>query len=102
MFKFFKSTQKNYKIKLVNSDSEFIAEKGMSLLNSALSSGFKWPHRCKVGSCGTCKCQLVKGKIKAQIDFSYALDGPEIQQGYVLACQTMPKSDLVVKLNSKK
>ncbi len=99
MFKFFKNSQKNFKVELVNSDTEFLAEKGVSLLYSALLSGFKWPHRCKVGSCGSCRCQLLQGEVKAQIDFSYVLDEPEIQQGYVLACQAVPKSDLVIKIN---
>ncbi len=74
-------------------------EKGKTLLNAALSSGLDWPHRCKVGSCGSCKTQLLAGKIKPQIDFSYVLNRNEIADGYVLACQSELCSDVRVKVN---
>ena len=89
-------------MRLAGSDTEFSVQRGDSLLNSALSAGVQWPFKCKVGSCGTCKCQLLEGKINPQLDFSYVLDGSEIQQGYILACQTMLKSDLLVSLDLDK
>jgi ferredoxin len=55
-----------------------------------------------VGSCGTCKCQLIDGKIQAQLDFGYVLDMSEIQDGYILACQSILKSDIQVSVNLTK
>ena len=102
MFKIFKPSPTSYQVRLAGSDTEFSVQRGDSLLNSALSAGVQWPFKCKVGSCGTCKCQLLEGKINPQLDFSYVLDGSEIQQGYILACQTMLKSDPLVSLDLDK
>ena len=44
-----------------------------NLLKAALENGINWPYNCRVGSCGTCKCKLVSGKIKPLNDFSYVL-----------------------------
>lgn len=82
-----------------NSDGVVLTvEHGRTLLNAALGSGINWPHKCKVGSCGTCKCQVVSGSIKPQIDFSYVLTQEEIDSGYVLACQSELKSDIAVEV----
>ncbi|MRX28553.1 2Fe-2S iron-sulfur cluster binding domain-containing protein [Kangiella sp. HZ709] len=77
-------------------------EKGKTLLNAALSSGLPWPHRCKVGSCGSCIAQILSGKIKPQIDFTYVLNADEIANGYILACQSELCSDVRVKVNLDK
>lgn len=69
---------------------------GDNLLKSALEAGLAWPHDCRVGSCGTCRCRLIDGKIKPLSDFSYVLDGEEITAGTILACQTSLRSDIVV------
>ena len=72
---------------------------GEKLLNAALDAGIAWPHDCRVGSCGKCRCVLKQGKIKPLADFSYTLDGNEITQGTILACQSQLKTDIVVELN---
>lgn len=71
---------------------------GDNLLKAALAAGLDWPHDCRVGSCGTCKCHLKSGKIKELADFSYVLDGDELDQGMILACQTRLMSDIVVEV----
>ena len=55
---------------------------------AALEDGHDWPHNCKFGSCGECKCKLVKGKIKPMVDFSEALTKEELADDYILACQS--------------
>ena len=69
-----------------------------NLLKAALENGINWPYNCRVGSCGTCKCKLVSGKIKPLNDFSYVLTKEEMDAGYILACQTMLKSDIEVEV----
>ena len=89
----------------VNVDSDAISlnvEKGKTLLNAALGAGLDWPHKCKVGSCGTCRCQIVSGKIKPQIDFGYVLSSAELDKGYVLACQSELKADVEVRVKFRK
>lgn len=71
---------------------------GENLLQAALSQGLAFPHNCRVGSCGECRCKLVKGKIKPLSDFSYVLDGNEIKSGMILACQTSLRSDVEIEV----
>ena len=98
MFGLFTKKNKDF-IASVNENSfEVKVIKGKTLLSSALDQGIDWPHRCKVGSCGSCKCKIISGKIKPQIDFAYVLDQDELDAGYVLACQSELKSDIEVEV----
>jgi len=69
---------------------------GDNLLNAALNSGLAWPHNCRVGSCGTCRCKLLEGEIKALNDFGYVLDADELDQGMILACQTRLRTNIEI------
>lgn len=71
---------------------------GQKLLSAALDAGLDWPHDCRVGSCGTCRCRLRSGKIKPLRDFIYTLEAADIERGMILACQSLLKSDVVVEL----
>ncbi len=82
----------------INSDTRLLVKKGQNLLASGLESGLNWPHDCRVGSCGTCRCKLLSGKIKPLADFSYVLPIEDIKSGYILACQTRLKTDIEVEV----
>ncbi|HVL02042.1 MAG TPA: 2Fe-2S iron-sulfur cluster binding domain-containing protein [Dongiaceae bacterium] len=69
-----------------------------TVLNGALRHGLAFPYSCKVGGCAACKCKLVSGKVKELTDKSYLLSKEEIQQNYILGCQSIPVSDVVVAL----
>lgn len=51
------------------------------------------PYSCKSGVCGTCRARLVSGSV--EMDLSYALDGDEAGEGYVLMCQSHPTTETV-------
>ena len=82
----------------VNSTETITVKAGENLLKTALDAGLAWPHDCRVGSCGTCKCKLVVGKITPTSDFAYTLEADELQDGYILACQTRLKKDIKVEV----
>lgn len=69
-----------------------------TVLNGALRGNIAFPHSCKVGGCGACKCILVSGKVKELTDKSYLLSKEEIESNYILGCQSIPKTDVVVTL----
>lgn len=71
---------------------------GDNLLKAALNHGLPWPHNCRVGSCGQCRCRLVSGKIKPLNDFSYVLSGEEIDAGMILACQSSLRGDVEIEV----
>ena len=73
-----------------------------TLLAIALDNGVDFPHKCKVGGCGSCKCQLVEGKVKELKDSSYILSGEDLKNNYILACQSIPKTDIKVIVPKRK
>jgi toluene methyl-monooxygenase electron transfer component len=81
--------------------STLTVEPGKKLLEAALEAGLDWPHDCRVGSCGTCKCYLKSGKIKPLRDFMYTLEVDDINAGAILACQSLLKSDVTVEITLK-
>jgi len=59
-----------------------------------LQQGADLPYACKGGVCCTCKARLVEGKV--EMDVHWGLEDEEIAQGYILTCQSHPKSEKVV------
>lgn len=84
--------------KLSPSGKSVEVKAGDNLLKAALDAGLPWPHNCRVGSCGQCRARLVSGKIKALNDFSYVLDGKELDAGMILACQACLRSDVEIEV----
>ena len=70
-----------------------------TLLQAALREGIDFPHSCRVGGCATCKCKLVSGKVKELTETGYILSEAELDQGYILACQAVPKGDVSVEVD---
>lgn len=68
------------------------------LLDAALEQGVAFPHSCRVGGCGTCRCRLLEGDVKEHTDTSYLLSADEIADGTILACQSTPRGDVVVEV----
>lgn len=70
-----------------------------TLLQAALRQGIDFPHSCRVGGCASCKCRLLEGKVKELTETSYILSDEELDQGYILACQSVPKSDVQIQVD---
>ncbi|WP_025769902.1 2Fe-2S iron-sulfur cluster-binding protein [Thioalkalivibrio sp. HK1] len=66
----------------------FEIPKGQTLLDAALERGLDMPYACRAGVCSTCKCRLVEGEVRMRVN--HALEDDEVEQGFVLACQTIP------------
>lgn len=67
---------------------------GETMLEAALKNGVPFPHNCTVGTCGSCKCKLITGRVSALTDFGYTLSQQEIAAGFILACQAVVKDPL--------
>jgi ring-1,2-phenylacetyl-CoA epoxidase subunit PaaE len=65
-----------------------------SILDAALKNGADLPYACKGGVCCTCRAKVLEGEVEMEVN--YALDQHEIQQGYVLTCQSHPRTERVV------
>ncbi|MFN3918277.1 MAG: FAD-binding oxidoreductase [Flavobacteriales bacterium] len=68
--------------------------KGISILDAAMNSGADAPFSCKGAVCCTCKAKVVEGT--AIMDMNYALSDKEVQDGYILTCQSHPASAKLV------
>lgn len=60
--------------------------------------GINIPLDCADGACGTCKCFARSGSFDAGDYIDEALTEEEAAQGYGLACQMRPDSDMVVDI----
>ena len=56
------------------------------------------PLDCRDGACGTCKCRTESGDFDAGDLHRGCPDREEAAQGYALACQIRPHSDLVISI----
>jgi NAD(P)H-flavin reductase/ferredoxin len=96
--RFFKKTPKTFNVQIEPYGKTLLVDARETILEAALKSGIAYPHECQVGTCTSCKSQLVEGEIKALTDFSYVLDSDEMKAGMFLACQTRPKSALIINV----
>lgn len=67
---------------------------GQAVLDAALNSGIDLPYSCKGGVCSTCKALVVEGKV--HMDIHYGLEADEIDAGYVLTCQSHPRTERLI------
>jgi len=67
---------------------------GESILDSALKNGADLPYACKGGVCCTCRAKVTEGEVEMEVN--YALEHDEIEKGFVLTCQSHPRTERVV------
>ncbi len=65
-----------------------------SLLEGAQRVRPDLPFACKGGVCGTCRARVTDGKVDMRRNF--ALEPSEVEQGFVLTCQSLPVSESLV------
>jgi len=89
------SPKSNVTIRLDGRSFSFgLSYKGNSILDAALKEGADLPFACKGGVCCTCRAKLLEGNVT--MDVNYALEPEEIEQGFILTCQSHPTTENVV------
>jgi len=77
-----------------------LASNGPSILEAAMAQGADLPFSCKSGVCCTCKARLIEGEVEMAV--VYGLEPDEIDRGFILTCQSHPRSaKLVVDFDCK-
>ena len=66
---------------------------GTTLLQTARQLGMSPPFSCESGSCATCMGRLVEGTVRMHVN--NALTADEVDEGWVLTCQSVPTSPVV-------
>jgi ring-1,2-phenylacetyl-CoA epoxidase subunit PaaE len=65
-----------------------------TILDAALQKGADLPYACKGGMCCTCKAKILEGEVS--MDVHWGLEEEEIEKGFVLTCQSHPKTEKVL------
>jgi ferredoxin len=66
---------------------------GSTILQTARQMGMSPPFSCEAGNCATCMARLVEGSVKMRVND--ALTDEEVDEGWVLTCQSVPTSPAV-------
>jgi ring-1,2-phenylacetyl-CoA epoxidase subunit PaaE len=64
-----------------------------AILDAAYDNGADLPYACKGGVCSTCMARVVDGEVN--MDVNFALEPDELEKGYILTCQSFPKTEKV-------
>jgi ferredoxin-NADP reductase/phytoene dehydrogenase-like protein len=83
-----------YTIGVRDEDTTFACPPGQTLLDAANAADMAFPQSCGEGACGTCRVRIVAGAYETDTRGMFSAD--EIEQGWRLACQTLPTEDLVI------
>jgi p-cymene monooxygenase electron transfer component len=86
-------------VRINPSVTSIAVQDGETVLERALKEGLAYPHDCTVGTCGACRTKLLSGKVDAITPFGYTLSREELEAGYILACQALPKTDLELEID---
>ena len=65
-----------------------------TVLDAGLAEGIDLPFACKGGVCCSCKAKLLEGEV--EMEANYGLEDSEVKDGYILTCQSHPRSSKIV------
>ena len=71
---------------------------GDTVLESARRVGLKPPSSCEAGNCATCMAFLQEGSVTMRAND--ALEPDEVEEGFILTCQSVPGGDAIVDYDS--
>lgn len=66
---------------------------GQTILDAALNLGLDAPYSCRGGVCSTCRAKISEGS--AKMNNALSLTDKEIEEGYILTCQSHPTSEVL-------
>jgi len=87
----------SHRVEIAETQQVFMVAPGESVLDAALRCGVSLAHECTFGGCGTCRVRVVEGSVSYE-DFPMALTEAESADGFALACQARPDSNLVISV----
>lgn len=71
-----------------------LSSNGKALVDAAIEAGVDAPWSCHAGVCCTCKAKLLEGEV--HMKQNYGLLPEEVEDGYILTCQSHPRSETLV------
>jgi NAD(P)H-flavin reductase/ferredoxin len=95
----FSLTRRSKSVKAAINQREITVNPRETILQAALRQDIDFPNSCRVGGCASCKCRLNHGQVKQMTESGYILSKHDIEQGYILACQSVPLTDVRIEVN---
>lgn len=87
----------NHTVRIIPHELSISVAEDLPVLAAAQLAGLPLPHSCRSGRCGSCRARLLSGRIEYPAGPPLGLSVQETQAGYVLLCQALARSDLVVE-----
>ena len=85
------SKDSSIKINMDGETFKFIMSPSETILDKALDNDIDLPYSCQSGVCTACQGKLISGTVT--MDVSDGLSDDEIEEGYILCCQSYPTSN---------
>lgn len=86
---------RQFSVAIEPSGWRFTAPSDGSILVAARAAGIDLPASCRNGTCRTCLCKLVDGRIRYSIEWP-GISPEEKHDGYILPCVAVAESDLLI------
>lgn len=80
---------------------EIGCEKNQTILDAVNSEDIYIPFSCEKAKCITCRIKILSGEFEI-VEEESVLTEEEREKGYVLACNTIPKSNIRIQVDEKK
>jgi len=90
-------TQPLHTVRIRTSGKQFSARPGETVLAAALRQGIMLPYSCRNGTCASCKCRLVEGRVEYPYNPPAALEEADLADGMILACQAVAATPLEIE-----
>jgi CDP-4-dehydro-6-deoxyglucose reductase len=87
----------NHTVRIIPYERAISAPEDISVLAAAQLAGMALPHSCRSGRCGSCRARLLSGRVEYPDGPPPGLSPQEASEGFVLLCQALARSDLVVE-----
>ena len=87
----------NHTVRIIPHERSISVPDSLPVLAAAQLAGLPLPHSCRSGRCGSCRARLVSGRIEYPAGPPPGLSAQETREGYVLLCQALARTDLVVE-----
>ncbi|MGH3519334.1 MAG: 2Fe-2S iron-sulfur cluster-binding protein [Haloechinothrix sp.] len=84
-------TPVSLEVELDGERHEFEWPRQKKLLDFLLEKGLDAPYSCREGACSACACRIVSGEVKML--HNEVLEPVDLDEGIVLACQSIPITD---------
>jgi len=89
------STEASTSIRFTMAGKDVACAPGQTILQAARGAGVRIGAACESGLCGTCRVMKLSGEV--EMNHNGGILDDEIDEGYVLACCSRPKSDVQIE-----